>query len=41
MVLHHQESAVLQCTPYRHFLLQETDGSEVHVNDKVCNDPIG
>jgi hypothetical protein len=41
MVLRHQESAVLRCTQYHHFLLNETDGSEVRVNDKVRNDPTG
>jgi hypothetical protein len=39
MVLCHQESAVLRCTQHRHFLLKEADGSEVHLNDKVHNDP--
>jgi hypothetical protein len=24
---------------YRHFLFKEKDGSEVRLNDKVCNDP--
>jgi hypothetical protein len=41
MVLCHQESTVLQCTQYRHFLLKEMDGSKVHVNDKEHNDPTG
>jgi hypothetical protein len=41
MVLHHQESTVLLHTHYHHFLLKETDGSDVHVNNKVCNDPTG
>jgi hypothetical protein len=39
MVLQHQESVVLYHTQYRHFLLKETDGSNVRVNDKVSNDP--
>jgi hypothetical protein len=41
MVLHHQESAILRWTQYRHFLLKETDGSKDRVNDKVRNDPNG
>jgi hypothetical protein len=41
MVLCHLESAVLQRTQYCHFLLKETDGSKVYVNDKVHNDPTG
>jgi hypothetical protein len=41
MVLLCQESAVLRCTHYRHFLLKETDGSEACVNEKVHNDPTG
>jgi hypothetical protein len=41
MVLHHQESAVLWCIQYHHFLLEETDGSDIRVNDKVHNDLTG
>jgi hypothetical protein len=42
IVLRHLESAVLRHTQYhRHFLLKETDGSDVRVNDKVHNDPTG
>jgi hypothetical protein len=41
MVLCHQESAVLRRTQCRHFFLKEMDGSDVHVNNKVCNDPTG
>jgi hypothetical protein len=41
MVLCNQESVVLHHTQYHHFLLKETDGSDVHVNDKVRNHPTG
>jgi hypothetical protein len=41
MVLRHQEFVVLRHTQYDHFFLMEMDGSEVHVNDKVRNDPTG
>jgi hypothetical protein len=39
IVLRHLESDVLQHTQYHHFLLKETDGSDVCVNNKVHNDP--
>jgi hypothetical protein len=41
VVLRHQEFVVLCHTQYCHFLLKETDDLDVHVNDKVCNDPTG
>jgi hypothetical protein len=41
MVLHHQESTILCHTQYYHFLLKETDDSDVRVNNKVRNDPTG
>jgi hypothetical protein len=39
IVLHHQESAILERARYHHFLSKETDNSEVHVNDNVRDDP--
>jgi hypothetical protein len=41
MVLRHQESTILRHIQYRHFLLEEMDGPDICVNNKVRNDLIG